>query len=562
VKGVFRRRAALLAGALVLVAALAVVVAVVRHGGPQQRGQARQQPAPEVRAVGPTVLARPKEATRPGTPGAGVGNQGGPPPEYAAGQLLVKFEDGTSAAKQERVLEQADAQVDESVRKLGVKVIDVAGASAGQSLVELDRSPVVEYVERDLVVDAFDTAPNDALWPDQWGPVVVKAPRAWDSTKGSSGVVVAVVDTGVDFHHPDLEGAFVQGYDFVNNDSDAADDDGHGTATAGVIAARTNNSEGQAGMCWRCAVMPVKVLDATGSGTTSSVAQGIVWATDHGAKVINLSLGSSATTQTLTDAVTYAAARGAVLVAAAGNAGTTAFSYPAADPRVISVAGATNTDSLYSWSNLGWVQVAAPGCNAAPGMGGGYVNFCGTSSATPVVSGLIALAVSAKPAATRDELRQALISAAKPLGGSVQYGLVDAAGTLARLGVLTPPPAAATPAPPQATNPATTAPPPVATPAKPGAIRAVFHGRLTGLLPLRRYVRAVGAGKLDAQLTFSGSRRLQLTIVAPSGKPVGRAAGRSPLRLARVLPAGTYRFLVSGEKRKAPFVLRISSAGA
>jgi thermitase len=115
----------------------------------------------------------------------------------------------------------------------------------------------------------------------------------------------------------------VAGYDVINDDADPRDDRGHGTAAAGVIAARTHNREGQAGICWNCSIMPVKVLDSNGSGTTSAVASGIVWAADHGARVISMSLGGAGTTQALTNAVAYAAGKGVLLLAAAGNSGTT-----------------------------------------------------------------------------------------------------------------------------------------------------------------------------------------------------------------------------------------------
>lgn len=229
------------------------------------------------------------------------------------------------------------------------------------------------------------------------------------------------------------------GFDVVNNDFDPQDDNGHGTAAAGVIAARTNNAQGKAGVCWNCAVMPVKVLGASGSGTTSAIASGILWAVAHGADVINLSLGGTGTTSALADAVAQAASQGVVVVAAAGNNGNTTPFYPAAYPQVISVAGTTSADGRYEWSTYGsWVQVAAPGCNIAPEAGGGYVNFCGTSAATPVVSGIAGLAYSLEPTLSKSTFELALRSAAVPLGTIVQYGRVDAAATLEALGLMPP----------------------------------------------------------------------------------------------------------------------------
>ena len=225
------------------------------------------------------------------------------------------------------------------------------------------------------------------------------------------------------------------GWDFVGNDADPADDHGHGTAVAGVIGARSNNRVGVAGICWRCLVMPIKVLDSKGNGDDTLIAAGIVWAIDHGARVLNLSLGGPGSSVELGNALTYAASKGVVVVAAAGNAGGTTQFFPAADPHAVSVAATTVADQRYSWSNFGsWVRLAAPGCNVAPILGGGYGNFCGTSSAAPVVAGLVALELSAQPAATAQEAEDALARAAFPLPAFVQYGRIDAGKTLALLG--------------------------------------------------------------------------------------------------------------------------------
>jgi hypothetical protein len=186
--------------------------------------------------------------------------------------------------------------------------------------------------------------------------------------------------------------------------------------------------------------MPVKVLDRNGSGPTSTIAAGIVWAVNHGAQVINLSLGGAGTTQVLQDAVSFAASKGVLVLAAAGNSGSTTKFYPAAYPSVVSVGATQEDDTLYSWSNRGadWVQVAAPGCDTAPVRGGGYGNFCGTSAATPVVSGIAGLALSLDPTITPDRLAQALRTTARQGTSGVQYGRVNALRTLAALGLVAP----------------------------------------------------------------------------------------------------------------------------
>jgi subtilisin family serine protease len=301
-------------------------------------------------------------------------------------------------------------------------------------LAALQSSHAVANAAKEPVAEAFDTSPDDTDWPQQAGLRIAGFPKAWDVTQGSSKIVVAVIDTGVDAHHPDLRGALVPGWDFVGNDADPADDHGHGTAVAGVIGARSNNRAGVAGICWRCLVMPIKVLDSKGNGDDTLIAAGIVWAVNHGARVLNLSLGGPGSSVELGNALTYAANRGVVVVAAAGNAGGTTQFFPAADPHAVSVAATTVADQRYSWSNFGsWVRLAAPGCNVAPILGGGYGNFCGTSSAAPVVAGLVALELSAQPAATAQQAEDALARAVFPLPAFVQYGRIDAGKTLALL---------------------------------------------------------------------------------------------------------------------------------
>jgi subtilisin family serine protease len=359
--------------------------------------------------------------------------------EYLRDRLVVGFEETTSSAEKSAVIEDVDGTIKRSLPAIDASVIEVQEGETSEAIASLEAAPAVEYVEPEVLLQVADVSPNDSLWSEQWGPKLVRAPAAWEATRGSESVVVAVLDTGVDAGHPDLSGALVPGFDLVNNDTNPNDDNGHGTAVAGVIAARTNNVQGEAGLCWNCAIMPVKVLGASGSGTTSAIASGILWAVEHGADVINLSLGGTGTTTALADAVAQAEAEGVVVVAAAGNNGNTTRFYPAAYPQVISVAGTDAADTRYGWSNYGsWVQVAAPGCNVAPDAGGGYVNFCGTSSATPVVSGIAGLAYSLEPTLSKSAFEYALKSAAVPVGSTVQYGRVNAVATLEALG-LTPP---------------------------------------------------------------------------------------------------------------------------
>lgn len=289
----------------------------------------------------------------------------------------------------------------------------------------------------EVVLSVDGLRPNDPRWRSQWGPRRVAAPEAWTTTTGRRSTVVAVLDTGVDLRHPDLRGALVPGIDLVNGDADPSDDHGHGTKVAGVIAARSDNGRGVASYCWHCSIMPVKVMRHDGYGTTSTVARGIVWATDNGADVITMSLSGTAGTPVLQAAVRYAYRRGVVLLSSAGNNGTARKRFPAAYAEVVGVAAAMPNDSRRVSSSYGdWVDVAAPGCHATTARGGGYVGFCGTSSAAPAVAGLVGLAESFRPTASASHLRQAVKLASTRLG-YVSYGRVDASQTLEHLAALT-----------------------------------------------------------------------------------------------------------------------------
>lgn len=281
--------------------------------------------------------------------------------------------------------------------------------------------------------------PNDPLWRESWALARANTPSAWRLTTGRTETVVAVLDTGVDLGHPDLQGSFVAGFDVVNQDADPSDDHGHGTMVAGVIAARSDNGVGVTSTCWRCSVMPVKVIGADGSGNAGAVAQGIVWAADHGAHVINMSFVMSAPDDGVAAAIAHARSRGVVVVAAAGNSGTADATFPAAYPGVLSVAGSDAADARYGWSSYGsWVRFAAPGCSLTTAPGGGYGEFCGTSSATAFLSGIVGLARSLSPGISTDAIEGAVSAGAVPVGDFVSAGRIDAAAVLTALGPTTP----------------------------------------------------------------------------------------------------------------------------
>jgi subtilisin family serine protease len=450
---------------------------------------------------------------------------GDPHVRYDPGRLTVTFERRTSHREIHEVFQRAGVTTERAIPQIRAYMVKVAPSHRTAALAVLRASPHVASAGREPYVDALAFTPSDSDWPLQWGLRLAGFPEAWDTTSGSSRIVVAILDTGVDRSQPEFKGALVPGYDFANGDSDPNDDHGHGTSVAGIIGARANNGAGLAGICWRCSVMPVKVLDKDGTGLDSLIAAGIVWAVDHGARVINMSLGGPGNTVDLDNAIAYAVSKNVVVVAAAGNSGTTETNYPAANTSVISVAGTNASDRRYAWSNYGrWVRVAAPGCNVAPSREGRDQVFCGTSSATPVVAGLAALTLAANPKATPPEVADALQRAAVPLAGVVQSGRINAPRTLAEIQ---------------------------------GRSTAVFRGTIAPDTPLHTFSLPVGAGRVVATLTIGGLRELVLYLYSGnSPEPVARVKGHGSLRVVRDLAAGTLRLAVSGSRR-LPFVLTV-----
>ncbi len=275
---------------------------------------------------------------------------------------------------------------------------------------------------------AFGYAPSDPLYYEQWALEKIGVPCAWQYTSGSPDVIVAVLDTGVDLGHPDLAGRLVPGYDFVDGDDEPRDENGHGTHVAGIIAAIANNDLGVAGIAPGVRIMPVRVLDGEGYGTDGAIADGLRYAADHGARVINMSLGSFIPTgDTIDQAVNYAIDRGVIVVIAAGNDYLPLPNFAGGLNRDAIVVAATDEDDVKaSFSNSGpWVDISAPGVHIystmptypvwlveEDGYSSDYDVLSGTSMATPVVSAAAALVISLHPGWSAGQVRQQLIDTA------------------------------------------------------------------------------------------------------------------------------------------------------
>ncbi|MFE5836676.1 S8 family serine peptidase [Arthrobacter sp. NPDC056493] len=380
------------------------------------------------------------------------------PSSHISGQIMVKFREKASAAG---VLRQHGLKEGPGIGSTGAQLVKVPAGKELQLIEALSRNPVVEYAEPDELATA---ATADEYFPRQYAlqnngqsftntdgtqtvatgkqDADVDAVEAWNVTTGS-GIKVAIIDSGVASDNPDIAPKVVARANFSGT-ATGEDNYGHGTHVAGIVAATANNTIGVAGVCPSCSILDAKVLNDSGSGSSSAIANGINWAVTSGAKVINMSLGQRVASRTLETAVNNAWNRGVVVVAAAGNAGTQAKIYPGAYPNVIAVAATDNNDAKAAFSSYGdqWVDVAAPGVNVYStfpnhtfvlgtqnGRHTGYDIASGTSMASPIVAATAALAWSSHAGATNTSVRANVESTADKISGTGTlwaYGRVNA----------------------------------------------------------------------------------------------------------------------------------------
>ncbi|UZX02242.1 S8 family serine peptidase [Arthrobacter sp. CDRTa11] len=379
-----------------------------------------------------------------------VTNAAPPEPSHTPGQIMVKFRDNGAPAA--GALRQHGLSEGTGIGSTGAHLITVPAGKELQLAEALSRNPAVEYAEPDPVVTAATT---DQYFPRQYAlqntgqsftntsgtltvdkgtpDADVDAVEAWTVTTGVD-VKVAVLDSGVANDNPDINPKVVARANFTNGET-GDDNYGHGTHVAGIIAATANNTLGVAGTCPGCSILDGKVLNDSGIGSSSGLADGINWAVSNGAKVINMSLGVRPS-RTLESAVNNAWTKGAVLVGAAGNGGNQTKIYPGAYPNVIAVGATDNTDAKASFSTYGasWVDVAAPGANVYSTFPNhtfvlgtqnkrsfGYDVGNGTSMSSAIVAGVAALAWSSHPGDTQASVRYYVESTAEMKSGQATF---------------------------------------------------------------------------------------------------------------------------------------------
>ena len=354
--------------------------------------------------------------------------------------IIVKYKNGAVSTKKlnsvSKTISNTGAKISQLNEKLGFALVKLSNQKEYfNTLNKLAKDPNVEYAEPNYMAHVAQT-PNDPYYSQQWGVQDIHADLAWDKVTASqrAKVTIAVLDTGINFNHEDLQAGIVPGYNFIDNNNNPLDGHGHGTHVAGIAAAIVNNGKGIAGIAGGAKIMPVKVMDDSGSGDYAVIINGIKYAADHGAKVISMSLGGPGSSQAMQDAVDYAISRGVSVVAASGNSNSS-VAFPGNCIGVITVGAVSSNNQRASFSNYGpEMDVVAPGVNIISSYKEGassYTSMSGTSMATPFVSGVVALVRAANPSLAPREVTKIIDQATTDLGTAgfdnyYGYGLTDA----------------------------------------------------------------------------------------------------------------------------------------
>jgi subtilisin family serine protease len=333
---------------------------------------------------------------------------------FVTGRVLVKFREGIGADHARQIIAALGARDAKEISDIGVHVLDLPSQASEQAFVQAFQGrPEIEFAELDRMLPVQQVVPNDPLYPP-WFLLKIGAPDAWSITTGSSNVIIAILDTGVEATHEDLAAKLVPGRNIYNNNDDTSDVYGHGTPVAGVAAAASNNGVGVASVAWNCNIMPVRVSDMSGTATVSDIANGLTWAADHGARVANVSYYVTGS-KTVSSGAKYFRSKGGVVTAASGNYGN--FETAPDDPYILTIGATDPQDNLYSYSSYGNnLDLVAPGNNTTTLRGGLYGAGGGTSFAAPVVAGVVALIFSVNPTLTPAQVESLLKQNADDLG--------------------------------------------------------------------------------------------------------------------------------------------------
>jgi hypothetical protein len=377
------------------------------------------------------------------------------PAAHVPGRLIVQERTGADPDRVARALLMQGTVAMRRISQIGHHVLQIPEARVDRAIENLLETGLFTFVERDGIAFA-EGVPNDAYFASQWHLATIQAPSAWNSSVGSAAQPIAIVDSGIDPTHPDLAPRIMAGWNFLSGNTDTHDQSGHGSGVAGTVAAASNNLTGVAGVTWANPIMPLVVVDSTGSASYSNIASAITYAADHGARIINISLAGTSPSSALQSAVNYAWNKGAVVFAGAGNSGNSTPNYPAACDNVVAVSATEPTDTLASFSNFGsWIDLSAPGNNILTTTnGGGYGTWYGTSFSSPIAAGVGALALAARPSLSASALVSLLEANSDDLGAtgfdpSFGWGRVNAykAVSAALSAPVNPPPSVAISAP-------------------------------------------------------------------------------------------------------------------
>lgn len=328
--------------------------------------------------------------------------------KWATGQIIVKGKAGLSEEKLEQILNRNGGRSKARFHQINAHIVEVPPQAEDAIIKALSNNPNIEYAEKDMLVELSAMTLNDPKFSSQWHLPKIQAPNAWSTTAGD-GIVVAILDSGVQKDHPDLINNLVSGWNVVSNNSDTSPVNWHGTAVAGTVAATANNLTGVASVAWGAKIMPVRITNRSdGWALWSDMAKGILWAADHGADVVNMSYEVSTDGNVIKNAAQYLRSKGGVAVAAAGNSNVD-VGY-ADNPYIITVSATDKNDSKASFSNYGdIVDVSAPGKDVYTiTANSGYTYTWGTSFASPLTSGVVALIMAANPYLTPDEVEMVL----------------------------------------------------------------------------------------------------------------------------------------------------------